>query len=221
MAEKTAVKKNTKTTAKATTKAPVKGAPKAAANKTATAVVEKPKQLVRAHARNLRISPRKLRLVTNMVKNMRVGDALVQLQFTNKKGAPMIAKLLQSAVANAEHNFSLNRDGLVIKSITCDMGPVLQRAFPRARGSAFVIRHKMSHVNVILEEKAIKAKKAAAKVPRAKKESKPVQTVEGSVGLPEMGQAEKLPEQPKAKEVHHENEADSIPAKTDSDNTTK
>ncbi len=217
MADKTVAKKNTKTT----TKAPASKAPVKVASKTATAVVEKPKQMVRAHARNLRISPRKLRLVTNMVKNMRVGDALVQLQFTNKKGAPMIAKLLQSAVANAEHNFSLNRDGLVIKSITCDMGPVLQRAFPRARGSAFVIRHKMSHVNVVLEEKAIKAKKAAAKVPKTKKESKPVQTVEGSLGLPEMGKEEKIEEAPKAKEVHHENEADSIPAKTDSDNTTK
>ncbi|QQS23174.1 hypothetical protein IPM19_01240 [bacterium] len=48
----------------------------------------------------------------------------------------MVAKLIQSAIANAENNFSLNRDGLYIKSITCDMGPVLQRAFPRARGSA-------------------------------------------------------------------------------------
>ncbi len=165
------------------------------------------KQLVRAHARNLRISPRKLRLVTNLVKNMRVGDALVQLQFTNKKGAPMIAKLLQSAVANAEHNFSLNRDGLFIKSITCDMGPVLQRAFPRARGSAFVIRRKMSHVNLVLEEKDVKRKKSTAKVVTAKKESKPVKTVEGSLGLP-VEKSEKLPNNlKKAKAVHHENEA--------------
>lgn len=216
MAEKT-VQKNKKAT---TAKAPVK-----VADKTTTATA--PQQLVRAHARNLRISPRKLRLVTNMVKNMRVGDALVQLQFTNKKGAPMIAKLLQSAVANAEHNFSLNRDGLVIKSITCDMGPVLQRAFPRARGSAFVIRRKMSHVNVILEEKAIKKtaggkkKAAAAKVPKTKVESKPVQTVEGSVGLPEMAKPTKLPKESKAKEVHHENEGNLVEQKTESENLIK
>ena len=215
MAEKT-VQKNKKTT---TAKAPVK-----VAEKTATATVEK--QLVRAHARNLRISPRKLRLVTNMVKNMRVGDALVQLQFTNKKGAPMIAKLLQSAVANAEHNFSLNRDGLIIKSITCDMGPVLQRAFPRARGSAFVIRRKMSHVNVILEEKAIKKtaggkkKPVAAKVPKTTKVDKPVQTVEGSVGLP-VEKVTKLPKEQKAKEVHHENEGNLVDQKTEPENLIK
>lgn len=211
MAEKT-VQKNKKTT---TAKAPVK-----VAAKTATATVEK--QLVRAHARNLRISPRKLRLVTNMVKNMRVGDALVQLQFTNKKGAPMIAKLLQSAVANAEHNFSLNRDGLVIKSITCDMGPVLQRAFPRARGSAFVIRRKMAHVNVVLEEKAVKGKKKpAAKVPKTKKEDKPLQTVEGSVGLPEMTKPTKPVKEAKVREVHHENEGSLVEEKTESQNLTK
>ncbi len=217
MAEKT-VQKNKKTPA---AKPSVK-----AGSKTATAVVETPKQLVRAHARNLRISPRKLRLVTNMVKNMRVGDALVQLQFTNKKGAPMIAKLLQSAVANAEHNFSLNRDGLIIKSITCDMGPVLQRAFPRARGSAFVIRRKMSHVNVILEEKAIKKtaggkkKPAAAKVPKTTKADKPVQTVEGSAGLP-VEKVTKLPKEQKVKEVHHENEGNLVDQKTEPENLIK
>ena len=172
------------------------------------------KQLVKASARNLRISPRKLRLVTNLVKNMRLSDALVQLQFTNKKGAGMITKLLQSAAANAENNFSLNRDGLFIQTITCDMGPVLQRSFPRARGSAFIIRHKMSHVNVILEERATKAKKTAQKVAKTKKAEKPVKTVEGSLGLPIEEKSKKLQKDLKVKEAHFENLADAVEDKT-------
>ncbi len=179
------------------------------------------KPVVRAHARNLRIAPRKMRLVTNMVKNMRVADALVQLQFTNKKAAGMVSKLLQSALANAENNFSLNRDGMFIKSITCDMGPVLQRAFPRARGSAFVIRRKMSHVNVELEEREAKVKKTAAKLPKAKKAEKPVKTQEGSLGLPVNETETSLPKEKKVKEVHHENEAASVKADKSPENLIK
>src|SRR4051812_35464379 len=115
MAEKTA-QLNKKPAAKAP-------APKAAK----TVVAEKP--LVRAHARGLRISPRKMRLVTNLIKDMRVNDALTQLQFTNKKGAKMLQKLLQSALANAENNFSLNGNNMFVKTITCDMGPVMKRSF--------------------------------------------------------------------------------------------
>jgi large subunit ribosomal protein L22 len=112
------------------------------------------KQLVKASARYLHISPRKMRLVTNLIKNMNVADALVQLDHLDKKAAPMVVKLLSSAVANAKHNFSYDPEKLYIKSITADQGPVLKRYFPRARGSAFVIRRKLCHVNIVLEEKA-------------------------------------------------------------------
>lgn len=184
-------------------------------------VQQNKKQLVKASARNLRISPRKLRLVTNLVKNMRLNDALVQLQFTNKKGAGMVAKLLQSAAANAENNFSLNRDGLYIQSITCNMGPVLMRSFPRARGSAFIIRRKMAHVNVVLEERGVKPKTTAQKpVAKAKKADKPVQTVEGSVGLP-VEKAEKVHNDLKAKEEHFENLADAVEQKSRDDKDLK
>ncbi len=110
-------------------------------------------KLVTASARHLHISPRKMRLVTNLIKGMRVSHALVQLQHANKKASPMLIKLLQSAVANAKNNFSLKEDHLFVKEVTCDMGKVLKRYFPRARGSAFVIRRKMCHVNLVLEEK--------------------------------------------------------------------
>ena len=110
-------------------------------------------QLVTASARDLHVSPRKIRLVTNLVNGMNAGDAVVELEHANKKAAPMVVKLIKSAMANAKNNFSLNPEHLFIKSITADMGKVLKRYFPRARGSAYVIRRKMSHVNLVLEER--------------------------------------------------------------------
>lgn len=118
--------------------------------------------LVHASARHLRIAPRKIRLVTNLVKNMNANEAMVQLQHMPKKAAPMVARLVKSAIANAKNNFSLDPDYLFIKSITTDMGKAMKRYFPRARGSAFIIRRKMAHVNVVLEErkkgKAVKSR---------------------------------------------------------------
>lgn len=111
-------------------------------------------QLVRASARQLRVAPRKLRLVANMVKKMHVSHALAQLRHSPKKAAPFVARLIQSAVANAKNNFKLDPEKLYIKSITADMGQAMKRYFPRARGSAFVIKRKLSHLNVVLEEKS-------------------------------------------------------------------
>jgi len=132
-------------------------------------------QLVRASARHIHLAPRKMRLVTNMVKGMNALDAMVQLQHANKKAAPILIKLIQSAIANAKNNFSLDTNHLYIKSISADMGKVMKRYFPRARGSAFVIRRKMSHINVVLEErkkgKASKAKLGFLNKP--KEEEKP------------------------------------------------
>jgi large subunit ribosomal protein L22 len=143
-------------------------------------------KLVTASARSLHISPRKMRLVTNLVKNLRVSDAVIQLGFTNKKGAKYLIRLLRSAAANAENNFSMNADNLYVKSITCDMGQTMKRYFPRARGSAFVIRHKLSHVNVVLEERAPKAGSAKSRfsLPKRAKKDEQVITKEGSAGTP-------------------------------------
>ena len=110
-------------------------------------------KLVTASANDLHIAPRKMRLVTNLVKGMNAADAIIQLQHTEKKASGMLIKLIQSAIANAKNNFSLEPDHLYIKALTCDMGKVMKRYFPRARGSAFVIRRKMSHVDIILEER--------------------------------------------------------------------
>lgn len=137
-------------------------------------------KLVKAHARHLRIAPRKIRLVTDLVKGMNVGQALVQLEHTPKKGALMVARLIKSAVANAKNNFSLDPDYLFIQSIAADMGKSMKRYFPRARGSAFVIRRKMSHVNIILEErKKGKAVKSRVSLFRKKdEEQQPTQSID-------------------------------------------
>lgn len=142
-------------------------------------------KLVTAHARNLHIAPRKMRLVTNLVKGMQVSTAITQLAFVNKKAAPMVEKLLKSAVANAEHNFSMSGDNLYIKTITCDMGPTMKRYFPRARGSAFVIQRKTSHVHVVLEERPGKPAKKKAEL---KKEKTDTSDKKPKNNLPEISQ---------------------------------
>ncbi len=183
-------------------------------------------QLIKASARSLRISPRKMRLVTNLVKDMRVADALTQLRFTNKKGAKLLTTLLNSAVANAENNFSLKADGLFIKTITCDMGQTMKRFFPRARGSAFVIRRKNSHVNVVLEERAVKALKKSrfalsTLTNRSSKKDKPVITKEGSVGVPESGPSAKFDtEQASEHKATHMENAEAVVEQKTGDHVT-
>ena len=111
-----------------------------------------PAKLVKAQLRNVRISPRKVRLVASLVRGMNAFQAIVQLEHANKKAAPVLVKLIKSAMANAKNNFSLDLENLRISHISVDMGRVLKRYFPRARGSAFVIRRKTCSVNLVLEE---------------------------------------------------------------------
>ena len=106
-----------------------------------------------AHAMGLRLSPRKARLVTNLIKGLPALEAIEQLRFVNKKASKFVIDLLRSAVANAEHNFKLDADRLYVKTITCDMGPKLKRYMPRAQGKASEIRKPTSHLHVTLEER--------------------------------------------------------------------
>lgn len=135
-------------------------------------------KLVKATARHLHIAPRKMRLVTNLIKGMNAEEAIVELQHANKKAAPMLIKLLRSAIANAKNNFSYDTSHLFVKDVTADMGKVMKRYFPRARGSAFEIRRKMCHINLVLEErKSGKASKVnSGFLNRAKEESSTEQT---------------------------------------------
>jgi len=104
-----------------------------------------------AKLNNLRIAPRKVRLVADLIKGMSAAEARAELTFSKKRSAPAILKLLQSAVANAKNNQKLEEDKLYIKSIRVDKGPMLKRALPRARGMATPIHKIWSHVIIVLE----------------------------------------------------------------------
>jgi len=108
---------------------------------------------VEAHLRYLRIAPRKVRLVADLIRGKTVKEARNILTFCQKKAALPLLKLLNSAVANAKHNFGLQEDNLFISEIFVNEGPRLKRIFPRAMGRADIIQKKMSHVSIFLEEK--------------------------------------------------------------------
>jgi large subunit ribosomal protein L22 len=130
---------------------------------------------VRAELNYLRISPRKVRLVSGLIRGMPVKDAEAELRFLPKRASLPLLKLLKSAVANAEYNFNLERRGLVISEIRVDQGPVLKRFRARAFGRAAQILKRTSHVTLVLEsgEEPAKRKTAqAAKVSEAAQSAK-------------------------------------------------
>ncbi|MBW1878060.1 MAG: 50S ribosomal protein L22 [Deltaproteobacteria bacterium] len=110
----------------------------------------------RAVLRRVGVAPRKARLVADLVRGRDVSEALEVLQFTQKKAAGLIRKLVESAVANAEHvadrtGEDLDVDDLFIETIFVDAGPRLRRYRPRAHGRATKILKKTSHITVVLE----------------------------------------------------------------------
>lgn len=115
---------------------------------------------VRAYARHIRQSPRKVRLVVDAIRGKRVDAALVQLRFINKAAALPVLKLLNSAIANAEHNFKLDASTLSVKTITVDGGPVLERWRARAFGRAAPIRKRTCHISLVLADVASTPKNA-------------------------------------------------------------
>ena len=110
-------------------------------------------QEVKATAKYIRIAPRKVRIVMNLVRGKSVADALAILKFTPKVGADAVEKVLRSAVANAENNFDMDVDRLFISSAFVDQGPTLKRIHPRSRGQAFKILKHTSHLTVAVNEK--------------------------------------------------------------------
>ncbi len=108
---------------------------------------------VKATAKYIRIAPRKLRIVMNLIRGKKVSDAFAILKFTPKVGSEVVEKVLRSAVANAEHNNDMNVDNLFVSSCYVDQGPTLKRIHPRSRGQAFKILKHSSHVTVCVSEK--------------------------------------------------------------------
>ena len=108
-------------------------------------------QEAKAVAKYIRIAPRKLRIVINLIRGKSVNEAFAILKFTPKVGSEVIEKVLRSAVANAEHNFDMNADNLVVSNAFVDQGPTMKRIHPRSRGQAFKILKR--HVTVAVSEK--------------------------------------------------------------------
>lgn len=148
------------------------------------------KQVARLHY--LRIAPRKVRLLGDLVKGLPVDEAEAQLMYERRRAAKPILKLLRSAVSNAVTTKKLSKDSLVVENVQVDGGPMLKgRYLPRARGSATPIQRKMSHVTVtlalkedlkprykIVVPKKTKTPPAEGKKPAAKKSVK--ETAEAS-----------------------------------------
>jgi large subunit ribosomal protein L22 len=107
---------------------------------------------VMAVTRYVRISPRKARLVTELVKGKPVEEALTILKFLPKKGAHLMSKTLRSALANAEQDPNIDVDTLYIKRIYVDEGPTMKHWRPRAMGGATRILKRSSHITVVLDE---------------------------------------------------------------------
>jgi len=137
---------------------------------------------VTAKLRYLRIAPRKVRLVADLIRGKTVEEAQTILNFTIKKTAQPLLKLLKSAIASAKHNYQLEESNLYISKITVDEGPKLKRWRARARGMTSEIQKKTSHVTLVLEEIVKKPPKKVKKVkPKVIKKEK----VEEKVVKPE------------------------------------
>lgn len=108
---------------------------------------------ITAHLHQLRMSPRKVRLVANLLKDMDVHEADAQLTHLQKGAVVPIRKLLHSAIANAEHNAKLDRANLFVRQVRVDQGTTLKRSQPRAFGRATPIRKRTSHVTIVLDER--------------------------------------------------------------------
>lgn len=107
---------------------------------------------MKATLQTYRQSPRKVRLLADLIRGKKVSDALVRLQFADKRGAPIVAKLLKSAVANASNIANASSDNLFVKEVQVNQGVIMKRMMPRARGSGARINKRTSHINIVLAD---------------------------------------------------------------------
>ena len=107
----------------------------------------------KAMARTVRVSPRKTRLVLDLIRGKNVADAIAILKFTPNKAARIVEKTINSAIANAENNFGLEKANLVVSEAFANEGPTMKRFRPRAKGSASPINKRTTHVTVVVSEK--------------------------------------------------------------------
>ena len=107
----------------------------------------------KAYLKYLRISPRKVQIVADLIRGKNVGTAMAILMQTPKAASEPLMKLLKSAVANAENNFGMDVEKLVVSQVFATPGPILKRMRPRAQGRAFRINKRTSHVTIAVAEK--------------------------------------------------------------------
>jgi large subunit ribosomal protein L22 len=107
----------------------------------------------KAVARTVRIAPRKVRLVADLIRGKQVGEAIAILRLTPKAASPVVEKVLNSAIANAEHNYEMDANNLVITEAYVNEGPTLKRFRPRAMGRASQINKRTSHITIVVSEK--------------------------------------------------------------------
>ena len=106
-----------------------------------------------AHAKYVRISPRKVKIVIDLIRGKSAEDAQAILTYTPKAAAPVVLKVLNSAIANAENNQNLNRKDLIVAEVYANPGPTLKRYVARSRGSASPMLKRTSHISVVLDQK--------------------------------------------------------------------
>ena len=107
----------------------------------------------KAYLRGVRISPRKVQIVLDLIRNKPTDVALAILRHTPKAASEPVAKLLKSAIANAENNNGMNVDKLYVEECYANKGPTMKRIQPRAQGRAYRIEKRMSHITVVLNER--------------------------------------------------------------------
>ena len=126
---------------------------------------------VNAKLNNLRIAPRKIRLVTNLIKKMDIENALDQLDNTVKKGSLPVKKLLLSAISNGENNLGIDRNNMYVLDVVVGAGPTLKRWMPKAYGRAGQILKRTSKIEIILEERVEgKGRKTKEQLEKQKKQ---------------------------------------------------
>ncbi|MEC5425580.1 50S ribosomal protein L22 [Virgibacillus sp. C22-A2] len=107
----------------------------------------------KAIAKSVRIAPRKVRLVVDLIRGKNVGEAVAILRHTQRGASPVVEKVLMSAIANAEHNYEMDPDNLMISEAYVNEGATMKRFRPRAQGRASKINKRTSHVTVVVTEK--------------------------------------------------------------------
>lgn len=107
----------------------------------------------KAIAKTVRIAPRKVRLVVDLIRGKKIGEAMAILKYTPKLASPVVEKVLKSAIANAEHNYDLDLENLYVSEAYVNEGPTMKRFRPRAKGSASPINKRTSHITIVVSEK--------------------------------------------------------------------